>query len=128
MRVGDLVRRTAGPGADGQLGRIVELDDGVWMVRLNRAAQEMLVTFDSQHWSLASSEPLTKMQEARIAYGADVQLRHVLGEYAVPDWISLRDSQRAAWMNGPPKGAVSIRRRLYEAIILELRMSAEADE
>ena len=129
LRVGDLVRRTGGQGADGQLGRVVEDDHGALMVRLDRAAQELLVPLREGEWSPASDEPMTKMQMARIAYAADTAFRLSTGEYGLPEWVSLRDQQRVAWLKGLPAGANRRRRGLYREVIRYLaNPDPEADE
>lgn len=122
MRAGDLVRRTGGLGADGQLGRLVENEDGVLMVKLNRAAQEMLLPLRGDEWTLATEDPLTPMQIAGITYDADRRLRLFTGGFTIPEWISLKDGARQAWLRGgPPADASDVRQRLYRAMVAELR-------
>lgn len=113
-----------GPGADGQLGRVVEdPDTGNLMVRLDRAAQDLRVPILSPHdWQLANEERLTNMAMARVAYGTDRELQHATGQkFNVPEWVSLRDAQRHVWLNGPPADASELRKRVWNAVMEELR-------
>jgi hypothetical protein len=96
-QAGNRVRSTR----DGQLGYLVETEDGRGLaVRLDRKAENRVVPFHPREWLPDEKPRLTPMQVARVAYAADREVRQVMGEYGLPDWMSLREPQRLAWLKG----------------------------
>jgi hypothetical protein len=102
---------------DGQLGYLVETDEGALAVRLDRKAENRIVPFVAAEWTPDRETRLSPMQVARVAYEADRALRLVTGEYGVPDWISLKEQTRLVWSKGLPEGANEIRAAVYRAVL-----------
>ncbi len=97
VQAGSRVRSTR----DGQLGYLVENEDGKGLaVRLDRKAENRVVPYHPREWLPDEKPRLSQMQIARVAYAVDREVRHVLGEYGVPDWMSLREPQRLLWLKG----------------------------
>jgi len=120
--IGQKVRRSGGKMADGQLGYIVEMDNGEPGVKLDRSAEHLVVPYHPSEWRVESRTQFQPMQIARIAYDADRALRMSLGEYGVTEWPGLREQDRITWMqSGPPAKADENRKRLYAAIIGALK-------
>ena len=65
----------------------------------------------------SDEEWLTPMQIARVTYEADKALRLVMGEYGLPDWVSLKEPVRIEWMKGQGDGIPEIRRKLHQSIL-----------
>lgn len=119
--IGQRVRRQHGPGADGQLGRIVAMDGGELGVRKDTTAQELVVPWSSD-WVVERAMKLGPMQLARICYEADHALRIARGHYDRADWQSCKEQDRIAWSrSGPPKSTSldddEERKRLFNAIV-----------
>lgn len=110
---------------DGQLGYVVETEDarGGLAVRLDRKHETRLVPFNTRDWLPDERPRLTAMQIARVAYESDRALRSVTGEYGIPDWVSLKEPLRLAWLKGLQVEAnatdesVVIRTALYRGIL-----------
>lgn len=101
---------------DGQLGYLVEMEDGRQGVKLDRGQQNIVVPYLEKRWEIAEEAKLQAMQIARCAYEADRALRIGRGEYATTTWDSLREPARVEWArNGPPEED-SQRARLFAAI------------
>lgn len=117
---GQRVRRV-GLNGDGQIGHMVEMEDGRQGVKLDRGtgvtSENIVVPYRKEQWEPVEEPRLQAMQIARVAFVADRALRLGRGEYGVAEWDSLRESPRVDWLrNGPPKEDDQ-RRRLYAAIL-----------
>ena len=100
---------------DGQRGRIVKNQDGVF-VRLDRNMQEILVPYHAYAWVEDHRAAMSPMQIARVQYAADIAYRECCGEYRLPDWTSLQDAQKIAFMGKGPQTTDKPRLALYAAI------------
>jgi hypothetical protein len=98
---------------------IVETDDGL-MVRLDRNAQNIYVTYSPFKWVKYEKAGMSEFQIAMVQYAADVALRESLGEYRLPEWKTLRDEDRIAFMRNAPKNN-PLRESLYSSIRETLR-------
>lgn len=112
MRPGQRLRRVG----DGQVGFLVE-DQGTLRVRLDRGkADKSTVPYRENEWTEDSEPPPNAFQVARLQYAVDREWRLTLGgEFNVPQWRDLKDSQRTGGFK-LPEGAHPTRRRLYEAV------------
>lgn len=87
---------------DGQIGFVCEMEDsGRLGVRLDRRGESRVVPFEPAQWREDSEPELTPMQLARVIYGIDRELRIARGAYSnvIPEWISVAESQRRAWLD-----------------------------
>ena len=121
FEVGQVVVRKGGTVRDGQRGRVVLMDDGTTLgVQLDRNSEKLIFPLNKRvpdEWVLDERTRLGPMQIARVAYGADRELRMARGEYGAKDWMSLGEKERMAWMQaGAPESDVD-RRGLYLAIM-----------
>lgn len=106
---------------DGQLGRVVVMDDGKLGVRLDRGATVQIEPYHPQVWHNEDAPPkLQMMQLARVAYEADRALRVARGEYGAKEWMSMREQDRLAWSQGGPPAADVERSRLHAAVVRAL--------
>jgi hypothetical protein len=111
IKEGTAVRSTN----DGQAGKLVQTDDGL-MVRLDRAAQEIVVPYHPHAWLPAGRAALGTMQVAKIQYAADCAYREVHGEYRVADWLSLDDKARRTFADLGPNTDDQVRLLIYDAL------------
>jgi hypothetical protein len=104
---------------DGQLGFLTETEDGTLAVRLDRRVDARVVPYVAAEWIPDGEIKLTPIQVARVLYDADRAMRLSLGEYGVPDWLSLREPQRHDWVNGKAwdKNEPPLRRKVRVAIM-----------
>jgi len=110
------VRRNGGPVRDGQLGRLVVMDNGEFGVKLDRT-EDLVVPFNENEWHREEKNRVQPMQLARICYEADRALRSARGEYGVAEWIGLSDRVRVGWcQGGVPAGMDAERQGLLRAI------------
>lgn len=118
LEIGQAVRRKGGPGADGQRGHVIQMEDGRLGVQLDRVAEKLVFPLDENNhvWALETRSRLQPMQAARVAYAADRELRMARGEYGAKDWMSMSEPDRVAWMQRGAPGTDHDRRRLYELI------------
>jgi len=117
VAVGQPVQRAGGKMADGQIGHIVVDENGALAVKLDRAAENLVVPYHPSEWRPLAGARLQPMQLARIAYAADRELLFARGQYGVSEWQSVREPERIRWMQeGLPRGADAERRALYAAI------------
>lgn len=116
MRPGQRLRRVS----DGQAGFLVE-DQGAIRVRLDRGKSDpTTIPFREHEWLEDSEPPPNAFQIARLQYALDREWRLTLGgEFNVPQWRDLKDSQRTGGFK-LPAGAHPMRKRLYEAVRKEL--------
>lgn len=85
---------------DGQLGFTVELESGGLGVRLDRRGEQRIVPFVASQWREDLEPELTPIQRARVFYDADRALKVAKGAYSntIPEWISVPEDQRRAWI------------------------------
>lgn len=102
---------------DGQIGFLVETEEGPMGVRLDRKAEQRIVPYHASEWVPDKEPRLTSMQMARVTFAADTALRLVMGEYGLPEWNSVKEQARLAWLKGLPVGATKVRTELYAAIL-----------
>jgi hypothetical protein len=120
LEVGQSVIRRGGAVADGQRGHVVLMDDGKLGVQLDRNAEKLVFPLNKRaadEWVVDERARLGPMQVARIAYGADRELRMARGEYGAKEWMSLSERERMAWMQAGAPESDSDRRRLYAAVM-----------
>jgi hypothetical protein len=109
--VGKIVRHVS----DGQLGKVVESTDGL-MVRLDRNSQEIIMPYNPHSWLEVEKASFTAVQIAKVQYAADCAYRECLGEYRLPEWISLTDQQRQGFIGRGPATDDPVRRRMFDTI------------
>jgi hypothetical protein len=123
FEIGQPVIRKNGAIRDGQRGFVVQMDDGGLGVKLDRAAENLVFPLNERvpdEWVPDTRSRLQPMQLARVAYGADRELRIARGEYGAKDWMSMAERDRIGWMQaGPPLSDLD-RRGLFDAILLTL--------
>lgn len=112
MKLGARVRSTE----DGQIGFITEGETGGLWVRLDRRGENRLVPFREQQWKEDREPAVSPLQVARVCHAADVAWQLVHGSYSVKGWIDLRETERIAWLKGPPDGSDPRRQTLYDAV------------
>lgn len=97
LSAGSRVRSTN----DGQLGFVVELDDGRLGVRLDRKGEQRVVPYRAPEWIVAREPQLTPIQVARVFHDADRALRISRGAYstALPEWQTQREETRREWLD-----------------------------
>lgn len=102
---------------DGNLGYLVTRD-GVDKIRLDRPMEEIVLPFRESEW-LQEHEyrPFALSQIAALAFEADKFLCRLLGLHkeAKREWLSLKDLERADWIQNGPDDA-GLRRELFAAI------------
>lgn len=87
---------------DGQIGFVCEMEDSDRLgVRMDRRGESRVVPYNASLWKPDVEPELSPIQLARVVYGIDRELRIARGAYSntIPDWISLGDPQRRAWLD-----------------------------
>lgn len=109
---------------DGQLGFLEADSEGNEWVRLDRGSAkgrlQERVPYRPGEWAEDVRPKLTPQQKAQVAYAADRELRHVHGEYSVPEWRAIGDSGHARVMAGLSEKATFERRALWAAVMKAL--------
>jgi len=102
---------------DGQIGFMVEGEDGRLCVQLDRKAEKLVYPYSPHLWAPDETGRLTSHHIARIAYAADREFREARGEYGVKEFRFLPEAKRMAWMRGIPADADAERKKLYAAVV-----------
>ena len=87
-------------------------------VKLNRPSCDSTRPYRAVDWKPdLAHRPLSKIQIARIAFEADRQLLHEIGERVKSrrSWNALNEKQRSAWMDKGP-ARPKLRAELYERV------------
>jgi hypothetical protein len=106
-----------------ELGYLVKRS-GAEYVKYNRESEDIAVPYKPGEWVPdVDRRPLTGAQVAQIAHAADRELCKSLGMHkeAKLEWQSIRDTQRAAMIEGKPPGKPAIRAKVWTAIWDELK-------
>jgi hypothetical protein len=96
--------------------------EGKKAIKLDRAMHDVCRTYKESDWILdKETRPITRAQQAQVAFGADVILCRFLGFHALGkrDWNLMKDEERIAWVKKGPSGGVRL--QLFEAVMHALR-------